>query len=996
MNPPPSPPPRVPDYELFRCIGRGGYGEVWLAKGVTGIWRAVKIVRRDRFADDRPFLRELEGITRFQKTQFAHGTQLALLHVGRNDSEGTFHYVMELADDAESGSEISPDHYVALTLKEYRVRRGQVPIADCLRIGVDLARALAGLHGQHLVHRDIKPSNIIFVSGTPKLCDIGLVSSSEQTLTSVGTPGYCPPEGPGSASADIYGLGKVLYELATGMNPRDFPMMPPGFVNRSDAMALLELNEVILKACDPVPSQRHPNAQALLDELLLLQAGGSIRELKAARLRIHQLFRVLRWAGAFSIVTIALLGVINGIHLRRIADQERAAAAQQETEARHSRYVTALQQAASFIARGSFAQTRLLLDQQLAPSNQTPRIPGLELQILRGEASERSLRVLRHPARQPVKHVSLNAAGDRLAAAFQDGQGLVWALLSTNPPTVLPDAFSTRGFLSTGTDLVLGTAQREIRTQSILTGLLSPPESVRERILQLLPDRRRALLISPTYPNRFQLHDLEAHKVVASVDLTGEWANNELTAVTCSPDGHWLAIGVAVDSSARRERHLSLWDWTTGRMQWSRTMPGRVECLQFSRDDQELAVGTARTRLWLVRPNDGALLHELVGHSEQILDLAYSPDQRWLASTGADATIQLWNRTNLAIPQRLLSHGSTIQSLSFNDAGTLLASGSDDGEIRLWSIPPPPSPNTLSGLWTATLGTVLLNRDGSRLAYTDAEGHVRIRSPLAGSVDTVLTNAFQPLGFDPDDQRLHTLGADWSIQTWVAPDWRLSTTKPGPAVTPPISAIEASPDASRFALGRRGGVLEIWDTATAQRIGGGPAHTGNVFALAWNSNSTSLASGGSDRRILLWAPTNATPKAEFPVGTTEIVSLAWSHSGTRIAAGLDDGQTGIWNPTNGNRLATLQGHSASVQAVVFSPDDSRLITGGKDGDLVVWDSSTDRAWLRFPTDLLSAGAATSLNQGGRGVAQLRWTGSPPVLSAYLNNGTVHWWRLPPP
>ena len=52
---PPLPPPRVPDHELLRRIGRGAYGEVWLARSVTGAYRAVKIVHRQSFDHDRPF-----------------------------------------------------------------------------------------------------------------------------------------------------------------------------------------------------------------------------------------------------------------------------------------------------------------------------------------------------------------------------------------------------------------------------------------------------------------------------------------------------------------------------------------------------------------------------------------------------------------------------------------------------------------------------------------------------------------------------------------------------------------------------------------------------------------------------------------------------------------------------------------------------------------------------------------------------------------------------
>src|SRR5262245_27899002 len=61
----PSTPPAIPDYELLRRIGGGSYGEVWLARSATGVLRALKIVWRHTFEDDRPVQREFEGIQRF-------------------------------------------------------------------------------------------------------------------------------------------------------------------------------------------------------------------------------------------------------------------------------------------------------------------------------------------------------------------------------------------------------------------------------------------------------------------------------------------------------------------------------------------------------------------------------------------------------------------------------------------------------------------------------------------------------------------------------------------------------------------------------------------------------------------------------------------------------------------------------------------------------------------------------------------------------------------
>ena len=90
-----------------------------------------------------------------------------------------------------------------------------MPLAECLDLGLAMTSALAHLHKHGLVHRDVKPSNIIFVGAMPKLADIGLVAEMSKARSFVGTDGFIPPEGPGSPSADLYSLGKVLYEATS-------------------------------------------------------------------------------------------------------------------------------------------------------------------------------------------------------------------------------------------------------------------------------------------------------------------------------------------------------------------------------------------------------------------------------------------------------------------------------------------------------------------------------------------------------------------------------------------------------------------------------------------------------------------------------------------------------------------------------------------------------------------------------------------------------------
>src|SRR4030095_11428896 len=88
----------------LRRVGSGSYGEVWLARGITGALRAVKVVWRSHFSSDRPYEREFRGIVQFEPISRSHPGVVNVLHVGRDDAAGCFFYVMELADSV-SGSE---------------------------------------------------------------------------------------------------------------------------------------------------------------------------------------------------------------------------------------------------------------------------------------------------------------------------------------------------------------------------------------------------------------------------------------------------------------------------------------------------------------------------------------------------------------------------------------------------------------------------------------------------------------------------------------------------------------------------------------------------------------------------------------------------------------------------------------------------------------------------------------------------------------------------
>lgn len=236
----------------------------------------MKVVRREDFDLERTFEREFEGIKHYEKVSQDHPGLVDVLHVGRDLEANFYYYVMELADDQSGGGndQIDPATYKARTLTSDLKQNRSRDIRECIKLGVNLAEALAHLHQAGLTHRDVKPSNIIFVKGEPRLADIGLVARSGQK-TYVGTEGYVPPEGPGTSSADLYSLAMVIYEMHTGKDRLEFPELPtnhelPPTVNRDEWRAL---NTVICRGGAPDPRKRFDTAMAFAKALRQVRPG---------------------------------------------------------------------------------------------------------------------------------------------------------------------------------------------------------------------------------------------------------------------------------------------------------------------------------------------------------------------------------------------------------------------------------------------------------------------------------------------------------------------------------------------------------------------------------------------------------------------------------------------------------------------------------------------------------------------------------------------------
>src|SRR5579884_612606 len=201
---------RLGGYRVLRVLGGGGMGVVFVAEDLKLNRRvALKVMQPDTAANPngrKRFLREARAVAALQHDH------IVPIYTVDEDNDIPF-LIMPLL----SGE----------TLEKRLERDGRVPVPEVIRIGREMAEGLAAAHEAGLIHRDIKPANVWLEEGTGrvKLLDFGLARAAEEQtkLTKeggmLGTPAYMAPEQAGGEvdqRADLFSLGAVLYEAATG------------------------------------------------------------------------------------------------------------------------------------------------------------------------------------------------------------------------------------------------------------------------------------------------------------------------------------------------------------------------------------------------------------------------------------------------------------------------------------------------------------------------------------------------------------------------------------------------------------------------------------------------------------------------------------------------------------------------------------------------------------------------------------------------------------
>jgi Tol biopolymer transport system component/tRNA A-37 threonylcarbamoyl transferase component Bud32 len=314
---------RLGPYEIVELVGAGGMGEVYKARDPR-LDRvvAVKVLPKHLSSSEeirQRFEREAKAIS-----QLSHPHVCALYDVGTH--EGTEYLVMEFLEGE--------------TLAD-RLGRGPLPMEQVLRYGIEITDALDKAHRAGIVHRDLKPGNVMLTKGGVKLLDFGLAklhaAAAQQALSDVsrlatearqgqpmtekgtvlGTFQYMAPEqlegGEADARSDIFALGAVLYEMATGRKAFAGKSQASliGSILRDDPPSISEIapmtppafNRVVKTCLAKDPEDRFQTAHDVKLQLAWVAEGGSQAGVPAPIVTRRKNREKLAWAVA------AVLGV---------------------------------------------------------------------------------------------------------------------------------------------------------------------------------------------------------------------------------------------------------------------------------------------------------------------------------------------------------------------------------------------------------------------------------------------------------------------------------------------------------------------------------------------------------------------------------------------------------------------------------------------------------------------------------------------------------------
>jgi len=297
----------------------------------------------------------------------------------------------------------------------------------------------------------------------------------------------------------------------------------------------------------------------------------------------------------------------------------------------------------------------------------------------------------------------------------------------------------------------------------------------------------------------------------------------------------------------------------------------------------------------------------LVGHTDIVWSVAWSPDGKRLLTTSRDKTARVWSAETGKELLTLRGHRATVTGAAWSPDGKRVATGAGDYSIKIWDVESGKELRTITGPLVFGLAW---SPDGKHLATVSGLGE--------GNVWDVETG----------DQIVRLTGHHYAA-----------------------AGVAWSPEGKRLATGgSEDNTAEVWDAQTGKEKVVLRGHTDGVVAVAWSPNGKRVATGGYDQTARVWDAATGKELMVLHGHRGAISSVSWTSDGKRICTGSADHTIRVWDALSGAALQILAGHEGSVRSVAWSPDTQKLATAGEDRTARVWDSRMDTEILRLSVE----------------------------------------------
>ena len=482
--------------------------------------------------------------------------------------------------------------------------------------------------------------------------------------------------------------------------------------------------------------------------------------------------------------------------------------------------------------------------------------------------------------------------------------------------------------------------------------------------------------------------------------------SDEVTSVSLSADGKWLATG-SQDSTAR------LWEVATGKeVRAFRGHQSWVTSVALSGDGKLLITGGGdkTARLWEVAT--GRELQVFRGHSKEVTSVSLSPDKRWLATGGRDNTARLWQLDTGKEVAVFRGHAKAVTSVALS-GGRWLATGSEDNSARLWELASAKEVRVFRG--PASLVTaVALSRDGRWLVTGSDDNTARLWNTASGKLTREFRGRYEyekdelvrsfvkymaavtrqslertygplprfrgalvtSLSLSADGRWLATGSWDLTARLWDTATGKEVHTFKGPLTF--VNAVSLSADGRWLGTCNFGNTApRLWEVASGSEFRNFAGHALAVRFLSLSGDGEWLVAGtadygpgfGTPASVLaegvrladdknkrggpesstghLWSADTGKEVRAFP----DVSSLFLSHDGKRLATGGLKAAR-IWDTSTGREIQVFRGHSGIVSSLFLAADGKLLVTGSTSDDdnksARLWDVATGNELQTFP------------------------------------------------